>query len=89
MSTSLKGKTTLMLRSLLAIHQSIEDADAWQGYEGTPDQLDDLRNQIYGILVMNPSVTDPEEVEDIWMEDYATAELQKDIGWVPDEWEKV
>ena len=89
MSTSLKGKTTLMLRSLLAIHQSIEDAEAWQGYEGTPDQLDDLRNQIYGILVMNPSVTDPEEVEDIWMEDYATAELQKDIGWVPDAWEKV
>ena len=89
MSTSLKGKTTLMLRSLLAIHQSIEDADAWQGYEGTPDQLDDLRNQIYGILVMNPSVTDPNEVEDLWMEDYATAELQRGIGWVPDEWEKV
>lgn len=89
MSTSLKGKTTLMLRSLLAIHESIEDAEAWQGYEGTPDQLDDLRSQIYGILVMNPSVTDPNEVEDLWMEDYATAELQKGIGWVPDEWEKV
>ena len=89
MSNSLKGKTTLMLRSLLAIHQSIEDAEAWQGYEGTPDQLDDLRNQIYGILVMHPSVTNPDEVEEICMEDYATAELQQDIGWVPDEWEKV
>ena len=51
--------------------------------------MDDLRNQIYGILVMHPSVTNPDEVEEIWMEDYATAELQQDIGWVPDEWEKV
>jgi len=84
-SIDLKGKTTLMLRSLLAIHESIEDADAWQGYEGTPDQLDDLRNQIYGILLMNPSVTDPSEVEDIWIEDYAAAELQRELGWVPPE----
>ena len=27
----LKGKTTLMLKSLLVIHESIEDAEAWQG----------------------------------------------------------
>ena len=52
------------------------------------DSLDDLRNQIYGILVMHPSVTDPSEVEDIWIEDYATAELQRDIGWMPPELEK-
>ena len=70
---SLKGKTTLMLRSLLAIHESIEDADAWQGYEGTPDQLDQIRNEIYGILVMHPEVTKPEEVLDWWLEDYAAA----------------
>ena len=75
---SLKGKTTLMLQSLLRIHESIEDAEAWQGYEGTPDQLDDLRNEIYGILVMNPSVTDPAEVEDLWMEDYASTHLAED-----------
>jgi hypothetical protein len=75
---SLKGKTTLMLQSLLAIHESIEDADAWQGYEGTPDQLDDIRNEIYGILVMNPAVTDPNEVVDLWMEDYASTHLAED-----------
>jgi len=75
---SLKGKTTLMLQSLLRIHESIEDAEAWQGYEGTPDQLDDIRNEIYGILVMNPTVTDPAEVEDLWMEDYASTHLAED-----------
>jgi len=75
---SLKGKTTLMLQSLLAIHESIEDADAWQGYEGTPDQLDDIRNEIYGILVMNPAVTDPNEVVDLWIEDYASTHLAED-----------
>ena len=85
---NLKGKTTLVLKSLLAIHESIEDAEAWQGYEGTPDQLDDLRNQIYGILLMHPSVTDPSEVEDIWIEDYAAAELQRDMGWIEPELEK-
>lgn len=75
---SLKGKTTLVLKSLLAIHESIEDAEAWQGYEGTPDQLDQIRNEIYGILVMNPSVKDPAEVEDLWMEDYAAMHLAED-----------
>ena len=75
---SLKGKTTLMLQSLLRIHESIEDAEAWQGYEGTPDQLDDIRNEIYGILVMHPSVKDPAEVEDLWMEDYASTHLAED-----------
>ena len=74
----LKGKTTLMLKSLLVIHESIEDAEAWQGYEGTPDQLDQIRNEIYGILVMNPSVTTTEEVEDLWMEDYASRHLAED-----------
>ena len=64
--------------SLLAIHESIEDAEAWQGYEGTPDQLDQIRNEIYGILVMHPEVTTSIEVEEIWMEDYATMHLRED-----------
>ena len=75
---SLQGKTTLMLKALLAIHESIEDSEAWQGYEGKPDQLDEIRNEIYGILVMNPSVTDPNEVQDLWMEDYAQRHLVQD-----------
>ena len=83
----LKGpeKTRLVLASLLHIHDSIVDADAWQGYEGTPDQIDKLRWEVYGILAKNPEVTTTEEVHDIWLEDYATAELQKDLGWVPED----
>jgi len=77
-SIELKGKTTLVLKSLLAIHESIDDAEAWQGYEGTPDQLDQIRNEIYGILVMHPEVTTSEEVEEIWMEDYASMHLAED-----------
>ena len=72
---SLQGKTTLMLKALLGIHESIEDSEAWQGYEGKPDQLDEIRDEIYGILLMHPSVTDPSEVEDLWMEDYAQRHL--------------
>ena len=71
MTPDLKGKTTLVLKSLLAIHESIEDVEAWAGYEGTPNQLDQIRNEIYGILVMNPEVRTTEEVQDLWMDDYA------------------
>lgn len=78
-TSSLKGKTTLMLQSLLAIHESIEDADAWQGYDGTPDQLDQIRNEIYGILVMHPLVKESSEVLDLWMEDYAHEHLEQDL----------
>ena len=69
---------SLMLMALLAIHESIEDSEAWQGYEGKPDQLDEIRDEIYGVLVMNPSVTDPNEVMDLWMEDYAQRHLVQD-----------
>ena len=71
MTPDLKGKTTLVLKSLLAIHEAIEDVEAWAGYEGTPNQLDQIRNEIYGILVMNPEVRTTEEVQDLWMDDYA------------------
>ena len=81
----LKGpeKTRLVLASLLHIHDSIVDAEAWQGYEGTPEQIDKLRWEVYGILAKNPEVTTTEEVHDIWLDDYAAAELQMELGWVP------
>jgi len=86
----LKGRkqTRLVLASLLLIHDSICDADAWQGYEGTPDQVEKIMWEVYGILAKNPEVTTTEEVHDIWLEDYATAELQKDLGWVPEDMEE-
>ena len=78
LSINLQGKTTLVLKSLLAIHESIQDSEAWQGYEGTPDQIDEIRWEIYGILARHPEVTDPMEVEDLWMDDYASMHLVED-----------
>ena len=78
LSIDLQGKTTLVLKSLLAIHESIQDSEAWQGYEGTPDQIDEIRWEIYGIWPRHPEVTDPMEVEDLWMEDYASMHLVED-----------
>ena len=88
---NLKGpeQTRLVLASLLHIHDSIVDADALQGYEGTPDQIDKMRWEVYGILAKNPDVTTTEEVHDIWLEDYATAEIQKEMGWVPEDLEEL
>jgi hypothetical protein len=68
-------KTRLVLQSLLGIHDSIVDADAWQGYEGTPDQVERIMREVYGILSKNPGVTDPSKVLDLWMEDYASMHL--------------
>ena len=81
----LKGRkqTRLVLASLLLIHDSICDADAWQGYEGTPDQVEKIMWEVYGILTMHPEVEDPQEVHDFWLDEYAVAELQKEMGWVP------
>lgn len=84
---NLKGpdQTRLVLSSLLHIHDSIIDAEALQGYEGTPDQIDKMRWEVYGILAKNPEVTTTQEVHDIWLDDYATAELQEEMGWVPED----
>ena len=79
-------KTRLVLASMLHIHDSIVDAEALQGYEGNPEQLEELMWQVYGILAMNPEVTDTQEVHDIWLEDYAGAQIQKDLGWVPEDY---
>ena len=46
------------------IHDSICDADAWRGYEGTPDQVEKIMWEVYGILTMHPEVEDPQEVHD-------------------------
>jgi len=81
----LKGrdKTRLVLASVLHIHDSICDADAWQGYEGTPEQVEKLMWQVYGILSMHPDIEDTQEIHDIWLDDYAMAEVQQEMGWVP------
>ena len=65
----LRGKTSLVLQSLLAIHESIEDSDAMQGYEGLPLQVEQIYWEVWGVLARNPSLTKPEEVVEQWMED--------------------
>ena len=65
----LRGKTSLVLQSLLAIHESIEDSDAMQGYEGLPLQVEQIYWEVWGVLSRNPSLTKPEEVVEQWMED--------------------
>jgi len=65
----LRGKASLVLQSLLAIHESIEDSDAMQGYEGLPLQVEQIYWEVWGVLARNPSLTKPEEVVEQWMED--------------------
>ena len=75
----LKGKTELVLKSLLLINESIKDAEAIQGYEGLPKQIDQLHWEIWDLLFMNQytdkELETPEEVLDVWMEDYSIKHL--------------
>ena len=76
----LKGpnKTRLVLASLLHIHDSIVDADIWQGYEATPDQIDKLKWEVSGVLAKYPEVTTAQEVYDIWLKG-------RGMGWMPED----
>lgn len=68
-------KVRLVLASTLHLHDSIVDAEAWQGYEGTPEQIENLMWEIRGVLAKNPHFTTPEQVEEVWMEDYSVEKV--------------
>ena len=78
----LKGpnKTRLVLASLLHIHDSIVDADIWQGYEATPEQIDKLKWEVSGVLAKYPEVTTAQEVYDIWLKGRGMGWMQEDLG---------
>ena len=78
----LKGpnKTRLVLASLLHIHDSIVDADIWQGYEATPDQIDKLKWEVSGVLAKYPEVTTAQEVYDIWLKGRVMRWVPEDLG---------
>jgi hypothetical protein len=57
------------LETLLAIHESIEDSQAMQGYEGLPLQVEQIYWEVWGVLARNPDLTTTEEVMDQWMDD--------------------
>ena len=65
----LKGKAGLVLETLLAIHESIEDSQAMQGYEGLPLQVEQIYWEVWGVLARNPDLATTEEVMDQWMDD--------------------
>jgi len=48
----LKGKTELVLKSLLLINESIKDADEIQEYEGLPKQIDRVDWEIWDLILM-------------------------------------
>lgn len=68
-----REKATLMLMSLLLIHEFVWDANIWQGYEARPEQLDQIREDIYTILQKHPHLetVDAGDVLQTWLEDYA------------------
>ena len=72
----LKGKTELVLKSLLLINESIMDAEAIQGYEGLPKQIDQIHWEVWDLLFMNQytdkELETPEEVMDGWMYGWRT-----------------
>ena len=71
----IKGKTELVLKSLLAIHENITDLGAMQGYEGLPEQVEEIYWEVLSLLERKPDLRHPEEVLEEWMEDYATNHL--------------
>jgi len=74
-SNHLRGKTGLVLQSLLHIHESIEDAEAMQGYEGLPLQVEKIYWEVWGVLAKNPDLTTPDEVLEIWIDEYAAPDF--------------
>ena len=78
----LKGpnKTRLVLASLLHIHDSIVDADIWEGYEATPDQINKLKWEVSGVLAKYPEVTTAQEVYDIWLKGRVMRWVPEDLG---------
>ena len=70
-----KGKTELVLKSLLAIHENITDLGAMQGYEGLPEQVEEIYWEVWSLLERKPDLRHPEEVLEEGMEDYATNHL--------------
>jgi len=72
---ALRGKTTLVLQSLLHIHESIVDAEAMQGYEGLPLQVEKIYWEVWGVLARNPGLTTSEEVLEVWIDEYASPDF--------------
>tara|TARA_Y100000401_G_C8321103_1_gene225307 strand:- start:160 stop:429 length:270 start_codon:yes stop_codon:yes gene_type:complete len=72
---NLKGTDNagLILESMLLIHKTIIESDAWNGYEGTPDQIEEIMYHCWGILSLlkdNISPITPDIILEKWIKDY-------------------
>lgn len=72
---NLKGTDNagLILESMLLIHKTIIESDAWNGYEGTPDQIEEIMYHCWGILSLlkdNISSITPDIILEKWIKDY-------------------
>ena len=72
---NLKGTDNagLILESMLLIHKNIIDSDAWNGYEGTPNQIEEIMYHCWGILSLlkdKISPITPDMILDKWIKDY-------------------
>ena len=72
-ANQIKGKSNLVLLSLLQIHDRILNSwdviPAAEGYEGKPLQVETLYWQVWGVLARNKFLTTPEEVTNKWLEE--------------------
>tara|TARA_R100001198_G_C5032297_1_gene97308 strand:- start:2 stop:379 length:378 start_codon:yes stop_codon:yes gene_type:complete len=72
-ANQIKGKTNLVLLSLLQIHDRILNSwdviPAAEGYEGKPLQVETLYWQVWGVLARNKFLTTPDEVTNKWIEE--------------------
>ena len=58
-TNQLRGKTGLVLQSLLLIHESIDDAEAMAGYDGLPLQVEQIYWEVWGGPGKEPSADGP------------------------------
>jgi hypothetical protein len=64
---TIQGKTGLVLKSLLLIHEKISDANPLEGYEGLPLQVEQIYWEIWDLIDEHQDLETPAEVLEQWM----------------------
>ncbi|MDA0291976.1 MAG: hypothetical protein O2922_08335 [Cyanobacteria bacterium] len=64
---TIQGKTGLVLKSLLLIHEKITDANPLEGYEGLPLQVEQIYWEIWDLIDEHQDLETPDEVLEQWM----------------------
>ena len=64
-----RERKVLLLETLLAIHESIEDSEALLGYKGVTDLLRKVYWQVEEVMERHPELKDTEELMECWMDE--------------------